>query len=436
MTAAARAIARNLGWMLASRGVLALLSLVYLAIATRTLGVTHFGRFALIMGASQALAIFVGFQTWQIIVQYGTTHLAARDDDRLGRLVRACWLLDAASAAVGISLAAIVIWNWGETLGVKPSHMRATMIFTTVQLLSIRSTALGVLRLRDQFSLAALADSVTPVARLLGAVVAAVFMPTITGFLLAWGLAEVLTALAYWTIMRRTGDIALFRRRPGCVGDVVRSHPGILRFALSTNANSTLGLSSKQIPLLMVGGALGSAAAGAFQLALQVAQGLTKLSQLLGRAAFPEIVRSINSGGVQRLGRLIGRSLLASSLVASAVFGIILLGGRPVLTLMGGPEFAHSYPILVWLAAAGCIDLVTVAFEPLLMAAHRAGTTFLVRLAGTGVLLALGMLLVPHLGVIGVAAAVLANSLLIAGCLGIATGRMVRPRALADRTAG
>ena len=50
-----RAIARNLGWMLASRGVLAVLSLVYLAIVTRTLGVAGFGRFALITGASQAL---------------------------------------------------------------------------------------------------------------------------------------------------------------------------------------------------------------------------------------------------------------------------------------------------------------------------------------------------------------------------------------------
>ncbi|MGN6622487.1 MAG: lipopolysaccharide biosynthesis protein, partial [Sphingomonas sp.] len=46
-----RAAARNLGWLLASRGVLAVLSLVYLGIATRTLGVYNFGRFALINGA-------------------------------------------------------------------------------------------------------------------------------------------------------------------------------------------------------------------------------------------------------------------------------------------------------------------------------------------------------------------------------------------------
>src|SRR3546814_2806880 len=50
-----RAAARNLGWLLASRGVLAVLSLVYLGVATRTLGAADFGRFALITGASQAI---------------------------------------------------------------------------------------------------------------------------------------------------------------------------------------------------------------------------------------------------------------------------------------------------------------------------------------------------------------------------------------------
>src|SRR3546814_4688965 len=75
-----RAAARNLGWLLASRGVLAVLSLVYLGVATRTLGAADFGRFALITGASQAIALLVGFQTWQIVVRYGVDHLNSGDD--------------------------------------------------------------------------------------------------------------------------------------------------------------------------------------------------------------------------------------------------------------------------------------------------------------------------------------------------------------------
>ncbi|USU04081.1 lipopolysaccharide biosynthesis protein [Sphingomonadaceae bacterium OTU29LAMAA1] len=433
-----RAIARNLGWMLASRGVLAVLSLVYLAIVTRTLGVNGFGRFALITGASQALATVVGFQTWQIIVRYGTQHLGAADRDpgqkdsdalRLARLFKACGLLDLASAVVGVILAAIIIRTWGEALGVRPVHARATMLFTLAQLLSIRSTPLGILRLRDRFSFAAAADSVTPVMRLVGAVGAAVFLPSVTGFLIAWGLAEVLTAAAYWAALARTGDLKLLFARGIGVRDVVVDHPGIVRFSLATNASSSLGLSSKQIPLLLVGGTVGTASAGAFRLALQLAQALTKVSQLLARAAFPEIVRAVAAGGLARVRQMIMRSFLMASVVAAFAFLIVVLFGHPVLTLMGGKEFGRAYPILLWLAAAGCVDLVTVGFEPLLLAANRIGATFIARLVGIVVLFGVSFWLSPSLGVIGIGVAVLANALIVAVMLGVAT------RALLTRSA-
>ncbi len=433
-----RAIARNLGWMLASRGVLAVLSLVYLAIVTRTLGVNGFGRFALITGASQALATVVGFQTWQIIVRYGTQHLGTADRDpgqkdsdalRLARLFKACGLLDLASAVAGVILAAIIIRTWGEALGVRPVHARATMLFTLAQLLSIRSTPLGILRLRDRFSFAAAADSVTPVMRLVGAVGAAVFLPSVTGFLIAWGLAEVLTAAAYWAALARTGDLKLLFARGIGVRDVVVDHPGIVRFSLATNASSSLGLSSKQIPLLLVGGTVGTASAGAFRLALQLAQALTKVSQLLARAAFPEIVRAVAAGGLARVRQMIMRSFLMASVVAAFAFLIVVLFGHPVLTLMGGKEFGRAYPILLWLAAAGCVDLVTVGFEPLLLAANRIGATFIARLVGIVVLFGVSFWLSPSLGVIGIGVAVLANALIVAIMLGVAT------RALLTRSA-
>ena len=426
MSGSTRAIARNLGWMLASRGVLAVLSLVYLAIVTRTLGLANFGRFSLIIGASQTLAVLVGFQTWQIIVRYGVDHLRTADRGKLARLLQACALLDTGSAVVGTVLAVAVIALWGHALGVTPVHARAAVLFTAVQLLSIRSTPLGILRMRDRFSLAALADSVTPLVRLFGAAAAAVLMPTITGFLLAWGLAEVLTAAAYWGLLARTGDLPLLTRRVPDLRGVIRDHPGIIRFALGTNANSTLGLSSKQIPLLLVGGTAGPASAGAFRLALQLAQALTKLAQLIARAAFPEFVRAVGAGGMQHIGRLILRSCGLATVVAAIVFLVVVAAGRPALILMGGREFARAYPALIWLGAAGCIDLVTAGFEPLLMAADRTGRAFIARLFGTAGLLAISFWLSASLGAVGVAIGVLGNSIIVAVLLAVATVLLLR----------
>jgi len=415
-----RAIARNLGWMLASRGVLAVLSLIYLAIVTRTLGLADFGRFALISGAAQALAVLVGFQTWQIIVRYGTDDLRTGNLPRLAQLLRACAYLDAGSAVAGALITVVVLAFWRDALGLSPDQTKATLAFTLVQLLSIRSTALGILRLRDRFSLAAIADSVTPVTRLVGAATAALFLPTVTGFLIAWGAAEIFTAGAYWAFLAGTGDLKLMAQARRS-HHVLRDHPGIVRFALGTNANSTLGLSTKQVPVLLVGGSVGAAAAGAFRLALQVAQALTKLSQLLARAAFPEIVRAVSAGNSRHVGRLVLRSCLLASAVAVVVFLLVLVAGRPLLMLMGGREFRAAYPMLLWLAAAGSIDLVTAGFEPLLMAVNRIGITFAARLAGMAALLGISFALMDRWAVTGTAIAVLGNSLIVAILLGVAT---------------
>jgi len=421
-----RAAARNLGWLMATRGVVAVLSLVYLGIATRALGVTNFGRFALITGAAQAISTIAGFQTWQIVVRYGVDHVNSSDEAALGRLLRLCVLLDAGSAVVGAILSAAILLIWGDDFGITPNLMMATIGFVFVELVTIRSSPIGMLRLRDKFSLAALADSTTPTMRFIGAVAAAFLMPTVTGFLIAWAIAELATSGAYWLTVLRTGDLKLIWRSPMPGRKVFHENPGLLRFMLSTNATSTLGLSTKQAPLLMVGGYVGPAAAGAFRLAFQIAQALAKLSQMLSRAAFPEIVRAIRTPGERNVGRMMRRVFFASAAAALIILALVAALGHPLLLLIGGKDFRFGRTVMLWLAGAGCIDLATVSFEPVLMAAHRAGTALAARVAAAVALIATSLYLLPRLGTPGAGMGVMAGSVTAAALLGWAVIHYVR----------
>jgi len=421
-----RAAARNLGWLLASRGVIAVLSLVYLGIATRTLGVVDFGRFALINGAVQAVFTFAAFQTWQIVVRYGVDHVLAGDDAALARLLRACLVLDGATALLGSAIAVAVLELGRDRFGITPGMMRLTLLYAVVQLVTIRSTAVGILRLRDKFSLAALADSMTPIMRFVGAVAAALLMPTVTGFLAAWGLAEIVTAGTYWLMIARTGDVALIARGRLDRRRLLSENPKLTRFVLSTNATSTLGLTSKQLPLLFVGAYVGAAGAGAFRLAFQIAQALTKLSELLSRAAFPEIVRAVRSPATRNLPRMLLRVFLISAAAAAVVLAIIAAAGHPILQLVGGDQFRYGRTVMMWLAVAGCLDLATVSFEPVLMAVHRAGTALAARTVAAIVLVVSSLLLLPRVGTAGAGMGMMAGSLTAAVLLGWAVIRFAR----------
>lgn len=418
-------VLRSFGWMSASKALAAVFSLIYLAIITRSLGVSGFGRFALITGSAQLLANLLAFQTWQIIVQYGVNHLENNDKVRLARLYRAAVVLDVVSAVTGIAAAATILYFFADQLGMTPTLARATLIFNIIMLFSLRSTPLGIMRLHNRFSLAAAAESAMPTLRLIGAIIAWYLHPKLQGFLIAWAAAELLTAAAHWYAAHRTGDLKLMLTGRN-VGKVLTDNPGILRYSLDTNFSQTLSMTAKQLPLFLVGGLAGAAAAGAFRLAHQLARSLTILSQMIARAAFPEIVRAVRSGGVAGLADMVTRTIRVAFVVSAVVFAIVVLTGQQVLTLVGGDDFAQGYRSLLWLAGAACIELVVVTFEPTIMAARRANFAFYARLVATAVMVGGSFLLVPALGAEGVAAAVLLNSLIQAMLMGLVLTRLIR----------
>jgi O-antigen/teichoic acid export membrane protein len=419
------AVARNFGWMVASRGLAAVFSLVYLAIVTRSLGVAGFGRFALITGAAQLLSSLFAFQTWQIIVQYGVDHLESGDEDRLARLYRTSLLLDVSSAVLGVMAAGFILYFFAEDLGLKDTLARATMVFNTVMLLSTRSTAIGILRLRDRFSLAAAADSITPIFRLIGAVVAFLVHSTLQGYLIAWAAAELVTAAAHWIALGRIGELRLLLRRGVSLGPVLTDNPGIARYAITTNFSQSLTVATRQLPLFLVGGLTGTAAAGAFRLAAQLSRSLTIVSQMIARAAFPEIVRAVRQSGVVGIGAMIARTVRFAAVVSAAVIALVLLLGRPILQLIGGKAFGEGHVTLLWLAGAGCVDLIIVAFEPSIAAAQRAHQAFFARLIAGVVMIAAALILAPRYGADGVAAAVFVNGVTQALLLGALLGYLI-----------
>ena len=92
---------KNIGWLLTGRGLNAVLSIVYLALATRTLGLDNFGYFAIILALGQTVTGLANFQTWQFVVRWGADELA----DATGFAIA----LDLLSMLLGLVLAAVLV---------------------------------------------------------------------------------------------------------------------------------------------------------------------------------------------------------------------------------------------------------------------------------------------------------------------------------------
>lgn len=413
-----RGVLANLGWLLASNALMAVLSLVYIGMATRTLGLADFGRFALITGTAQTLAMLVSFETWKVVVQYGLAHEAAGAREATWRLEQAAALIEVCSAGVGIGLVVALFALWPTPFGMDRAVVPYAIGYAVVQLVTLRSTPTGILRMRDRFRLAAIADSVQPVGRLIGATLAQWLWPDLAGFLVAWALAELLTLAATWALAAQTGDVRMALRATLDWRMARAENPGIVRLLVSTNGQSTLGLAARQAPLLLVGGFAGAEAAGAFRLAAQLANALSKLSILLTRAAFPEIVRSIHSASRAKFRAGVVRLGLACLLAAGAVMALVAVAGRALLVLVGGHDFGAGYIYLLWLAGAGAIELAAAAFEPILLSVHRALSATVARGLAVALQIVLMLALLPRIGALGASISVFVGSVAASLLLG------------------
>ncbi|MBA4163850.1 MAG: hypothetical protein C0510_04350 [Erythrobacter sp.] len=389
---------RNIGWLLGGRGFNAVLSLVYLALATRTLGLEGFGYFALIVALGQTVTGLANFQTWQFVVRWGS------GEDGPGEATGFAIALDLLSVALGAILAAVLVWTAQFWLPLPDDLLWLAFGFCLVSLASIRTTPTGLLRLRFQYGKATAAEAIQPLVRALGAVLAVLFLPSVLGFILAWAAAEVAVAVALWVVAGRQERIDLsqisFRRIP-------RKHPGVWRFVWSTNMTGSLNVGGKQVMILLVGAIGGEALAGGFRVASQLGQALVQLAQTVSKAIYPELVHARDTA--HDIARRMANIALVGGVLA--VLAALFLG-RWGIDAIAGEDFGKVYWAMVILSIAGAIELVGASLESLLVSAGRAGTAFLVRAIPTLLALALMQVAMDWNGLKGAAFTVLGSSAL------------------------
>jgi O-antigen/teichoic acid export membrane protein len=400
----------NIGWLLGGRGFNAVMSLVYLYLATHTLGLEGFGHFALIVALGQAITGFANFQTWQFIVRWGANGLGADassppaepDPQGVREATGFAIALDMLSVVIGTIAAGVVIMTASLWLPLPPELYPLTFAYCVISLLAIRTTPTGLLRLRFKFPTATAAEAVQPAIRAGGAGLAFFLMPDVTGFILAWAASEVCVAIALWIAARREAPIDLSAIS---LTTIPRRYSDAWAFVWSTNMSGSLTIAGKQVIILLVGTFGGAALAGGFRVASQLGQALVSLAQTVSKAILPELVHARENA------LAMARQMANIALIAGVVAVLVaLLGGRWALAVIAEEDFSGFYWAMVILSIAGAVELIGASLESLLVSAGRAGTAFLVRAVPTVLALVLLETAIDWNGAKGAAFAVLGSS--------------------------
>ncbi|WP_164117116.1 oligosaccharide flippase family protein [Sphingorhabdus sp. Alg239-R122] len=424
-------VGRNSAWLFSSKGVSAILSLAYLAIVTRTLGPAGFGVFILVVSAGQMLAALFRVQTWQAIVQFGTPLLAKNDQAGFRQLAKRGLTIETVGGVLACLLLYFLLPAAAARFGLTTEIEQGLLIYGFFILLAIRSTPTGILRAHDRFRDNALGETAVPVTRMAGALVLVAIGPSITGFLIIWGISELVSTVLLWVLVWRSDNSPGQRDDIEDEIDAIQPMPlkggqSFYGFLAATNFSHLLTTTRERFVVIIVGLFVGASAAGLFRLADQLANSINRLTEVFARPMFAELSRLYGQSEKAELQSLFFRSLRISAISGAVIFTVLILAGKHIIYIMSGPEFVDAYPLLLLLAGATIIGLVAVGLEPLLQAAHRAAGAFVIRLLSLTVLGGLLYWLLPLYGVQGAALAMLVSAVVTAFLLLLMGSKVLR----------
>ena len=375
-----RSLLKNSSYLAVSKAVGAVFGLATLAFAARGLGLVLFGTLILISSYAKAVSGIAKFQSWQLIVRYGGHGVAHGDPEHFKVATGFAFSLDLISGIGGMLVGAALLPFVGHWFGLSSQYLWLALLFCTSLPTMASATPTGVLRVLDRFDLISWGGTAGPISRAILAGAAYFAGASFPVFVAVWWVTEVFDDLLLWFLawreLRRTGHLEGIRPtlRPTVL-------PGAWRFAIDVNLTSSIDTVWGPIGRLVVGGLLGPAGAGLFRLASELADGAQKPGDLLARAFYPEVVRMDLSS--KKPWKLMLRSSVLIGGVALIAIVVLLLGGKPLISLLFGKKFLGAYAPLMILMTVPFIGIFSFALLPMLYALGQSNGPLRAKLLGS-----------------------------------------------------
>lgn len=377
-----RSLLRNTSYLGASKIVAAICGVATLALAGRGLGVLLFGTLILITSYVKAVSGIAKFQSWQLIVRYGGHGLSQGDPEHFKVATGFALALDVVSGLGGMLIAVILLPFIGNWVGINPQHLWLGILYCTLLPIMTSATPDGVLRVLDRFDLISWSGTLSPIVRAVLAAIAFAANASFPVYVAIWFATDLIGNLYPWYLgwreLRRNGLLDGIRPtlKPMAL-------PGAWRFAIDINLASSVQAVWGPIGRLVVGGLLGPAGAALFRVASTLADSAQKPADLLGKAFYPEIMRMDLTS--KQPWKLMLRGTALISAVAALAIAILLIGGKPLMVLLFGKDFAGAYVPLVIMMVIPFLGIFSFPLAPMLYALGRSDGPLKAKLLGSAI---------------------------------------------------
>lgn len=410
---------KNARKLLLGRVVQAVLSVGYLAMATRTLGVVDFGILTLVHATALLLGKLASFQVWQMVMRYGAQAITNKNPGHLKRLIRFGTQLEVGMAFLGIA----VVWLLTEPLtalfSIPAEYGVAFQAYAFLLLFLMGAhVAKGCLQLTDRHDLMAWQLATTPFIRFVGAGYLFLTGGGLVGFLVVWFVASalgclLLIKLAWRNMAKHLRRLRLADEAPLQTPEAGRfgaPEKGLWKFLWGTYTSSSIGV---DLAPMLVAGVLGPAGAGLMRVAQRVGAIVGyPVNKLLVPVIYTDMTW-LNAQGNNKARRSIILKTGAITGSYSALFvTLLIIFGRDIISLIAGREFIGAYGAMVFVGLSTVLSGFSFGLGPMLVTAGKIWRFTAIQGSSLLVFVALTPPLVSWLGVTGAGVALFLRGVL------------------------
>ncbi|NJC06218.1 O-antigen/teichoic acid export membrane protein [Sphingomonas kaistensis] len=424
-----RSILRNTSLLGVSKGAAAIASLAVLALAARDLGPTGVGFLLLVHSYAMAASSLTHFQSWQVIVRYGSRPLEEGDPEPFRRAVSFALGLDLLTGIGGMLLAMALLPLLAGWFGI-PDELRTPALLYCLLIPTMASGAAnGVLRALDRFDLIAWQSPIDAYVRLALVTAAYVTKQDLIVYLVIWAATDLLGDLYLWSAaireLRRRGLLKGLRpsiRAQGLEGG--------WRFAFTVNLTASVNSAWGPVARLLVGGLLSPAATGLYRVASSLIDAVQSPIDLMAKAVHPELMR--HDPASAHPWRLMLRTMALGTVVAVLAWVVIGVFGARLITLLFGPEFTPAAPLLTVLLMLPVIATLAFPMPAMFYSLGRPAGPLVANIIGALVFVGSLPFLAASHGLVGAGAAIVVGRLTSLLTMGILLTSLYRGRPRAN----
>lgn len=377
-------ILKNTGILFSGNVITGAIGVISLSITARVLGVEQLGMLALIQAYVMTIDKLFNFQSWQALIKYGSDALTEKKPLGFKSLIKFGFSIDVGSAVVG-TIIALISARWiGQLFNWDVQMTQLCAIYSFTILFHINGTPTAILRVFNKFNIITIHNVIASVLILLGTIVALLQNQALEFFVYMLTTANiighiVLILFALLELKRRK----YIRFINSSLKGIFKRHPKLWAFVWTTNINSSIKMSIKELDTIIVGYVLGASATGLYKVAKQATAAMSKLSNPFYQVIYPEFTRLWSNSKKDDFQKLLIKTSLIIGTLGSFIWLFFALLGKPILVLTVGEEFIGAYTVLVLYSLALVIAKFSTPLQPAMLAMGKPHHTFWIHLIST-----------------------------------------------------